>query len=234
MQSLGFRGKRANYEAVSPIRKVNDGAAGAAAVEEKRARHAQQLRQVLPEEEVLLLHPMLPVEADLDGSCHQSGDGGWYRQRVILSTTALGSFRLFEQCTHIAAGTSGGPKAALETFVAHLSGLRQQLRDGSQLIVLQTYRELEGLTIGVYSDPSWILGVHDSDADALRAVIVGFAKMWTATLRLLAATQQTQQEHCDLPQLQSCLQQLSLLLASRGLFELEPVERLLLKLVPLQ
>ena len=48
MQSVGVRGKRANYEAVSPIRKANE--EGVATVAEKRARHAQQLRHVFPGE----------------------------------------------------------------------------------------------------------------------------------------------------------------------------------------
>ena len=68
---------------------------------------------------------------------------------MILNTTGLGSFRLFEQCGQVGAA-QGSKKVALDAFAAHLTRLRQQLREASETVVLRTYHELDGLTVGMF------------------------------------------------------------------------------------
>eukprot|EP00729_Bicosta_minor_P008607 gene8607-6340_t len=220
------RGKRANFEAVSPIRKSasGEGAAAAAAAADatgKRARHAQPLRVLANNEELLLLHPMTPAEAELYGNGFQSStENSWYRNRVILNTAGMASFRIFERCGQIGAAQSS-KKVALDAFAAQLTRLRQQLRDGSEAVVLQTFHE--------WSDPSWILGTAPAETCPVLEV---FAKVWTATLRLVAATQQS--ELCDLQQTKNCIGQLNGMLSQHELFGLLPAVTLLVKLTPLR
>ena len=61
----------------------------------------------------------------------------------------MASFRIFERCGQIGAAQSS-KKVALDAFAAQLTRLRQQLRDGSEAVVLQTFHELDGLTVGMY------------------------------------------------------------------------------------
>ena len=116
---------------------------------------------------------------------------------------------------------------ALDGFAAQLTRLRQQLREGSEAVVLQTYHELDGLTVGMWSDPSWIFGTIPAETCPVLEV---FAKVWTATLRLIAATQQS--ELCDLQQTKNCIGQLNGMLSQRELFGLMPAVTLLVKLTP--
>ena len=95
-------------------------------------------------------------------------------------------------------------EGALGYISAEMRRLRAMLKSGAPDAGTRVYNALLALTIAMESNPGWAIGDHDHGCEhecavsvpvvpspsAQQAVVDGFATLWTATVRSLAATQQ--------------------------------------------